>query len=220
MPRIPSFPVRSAFVFRVTRVTAKLVLFPFFRIRAEGISHFPQQGGFILLPKHQRWEDIPLLALASPRPLYYVAKQELFRSPLARWFIASLGGIPLNRKRPLESRDSLRHVTGLLRKGEGVVVFPEGTYFPDAVGPGQRGLIRMLRRRADVPFLPVGIRYGKEGRPRPVRIAFGEPVRRIPGMDEAEWVDGLMREISALSDLPLSSRDLGRAGRAQNKEET
>ena len=96
---------------------------PFFRLETDGIENLPQKSAFILLAKHQRWEDIPLLSLATPIPLYYVAKYDLFKNPISNWFLRSLGGIPLNRQRPLESRRSLQAIIGFLKKGEGVVVF-------------------------------------------------------------------------------------------------
>jgi 1-acyl-sn-glycerol-3-phosphate acyltransferase len=198
----PFLPARRGSVLRLTKISGRLFLFPFFRIRTEGLAHLPKEGAFLLLPKHQRWEDVPLLGLAVPKSLYYVAKHELFRNPLSRWFMTSLGGIPLNRWRPLESRRSLRAVIDLLRKGEGVVIFPEGTYFKDGVGPGQRGLLRMIRKRVEVPCIPVGIKYGgKKGRRRPVRIAFGPPVRAEPGVKEGDFLERLMQEISRLSNL-------------------
>ena len=97
---------RRPLLLRVTKIAARSILSVFFRLRVEGLSHLPGRGGVVLLPKHQRWEDIPLLGLAVPRPLHYVAKQELFLNPLSRWLMTSLGGIPLNRKRPWKAGDS------------------------------------------------------------------------------------------------------------------
>ncbi len=59
--RTPLVRERKPVVFRITRIMVKLLLFPFFRIETGGIEHLPKQSAFILLPKHQRWEDIPLL---------------------------------------------------------------------------------------------------------------------------------------------------------------
>ncbi|MBN1104940.1 MAG: 1-acyl-sn-glycerol-3-phosphate acyltransferase [Deltaproteobacteria bacterium] len=185
----------------MTKIAGRLLLSPFFRIRTEGLAHLPKGGAFLLLPKHQRWEDVPLLGLAVPKSLYYVAKHELFRSPLSSWFMTSLGGIPLNRWRPLESRRSMRAVIDLLRKGEGVVIFPEGTYFKDGMGAGRRGLLRMIRKRVDVPCIPVGIRYADKGGRRLVRIAFGAPVRAEPGGEETHFLNRIMQEISRLSEM-------------------
>jgi 1-acyl-sn-glycerol-3-phosphate acyltransferase len=133
------------------------LLTPLFRIEIEGLKNLPRDSAFILLSKHQRWEDIPLLSLATPRPLYYIAKYELFKNALSNRFFSSLGGIPLNRQRPLESRRFLQTTIQLLEKGEGVVIFPEGTYYHNKMGPGQTGMVRCGRSRLKLPFIPVGI---------------------------------------------------------------
>jgi 1-acyl-sn-glycerol-3-phosphate acyltransferase len=192
---------RRPLILRLTKIAGRSILSIFFRLRVEGLSHLPRKGGFVLLPKHQRWEDGPLLGLAVPRPLHYVAKQELFLNPLSRWFMTSLGGIPLDRKRPLQSRHSLRVVIEVLRKGEGVVVFPEGTYYPEVMGPARRGIVRMIRSRVRVPFVPVGIRYARRGRPGLVQVAFGQPVPGEAEMEEGAFYAAVMGEIARLSEL-------------------
>ena len=75
---------RNHSVFWITRIMAKLLLSPFFQIETGGIEHLPKKSAFILLPKHQRWEDIPLLGVVTPRPLYYIAKYELFMNPVSK----------------------------------------------------------------------------------------------------------------------------------------
>ena len=192
---------RSAPVFRATSIIASVFLTPFFRLETEGLENLPVKNAFVLLPKHQRWQDIPLLALATPRPLYYMAKHELFANPLSGWFLTSLGGIPLNRSRPLESRRYLRTMTALLRGGEGIVIFPEGTYFKNRMGPGHRGLVRMVLNRFNLPFIPVGIRYGERGFRRKVHVHFGQPVYGDPSGGAREFLDRMMREISRLSGI-------------------
>ena len=106
-----------------------MLLLPFFRLEVKGAQNLPRDSAFILLVKHQRWEDIPLVSIATPRPLYYIAKYELFENTLNNWFFTAMGGIPLNRQRPLESRRFLQAAIALLKAGEGLVIFPEGTYF-------------------------------------------------------------------------------------------
>lgn len=173
----------------------------FFRLRVGGTENLPQGDGFILVAKHQCWEDVPLLALATPRPLTFVAKHELFANPLSHWFISSLGGIPLNRSRPMESRQSLRAMISMLRNGEGVAIFPEGTYYRDRMGPGRSGLIRLIGSRLRVPFVPVGINY-QRGRWRTrVLVQFGEPLYKDPGMSPQSFVDEFMVDIGRLSGL-------------------
>jgi 1-acyl-sn-glycerol-3-phosphate acyltransferase len=157
----------------------------------------------VLLCKHQCWQDIPLLGLASPWPLYYVAKYELFIHPVSKWFMSGLGGVPLNRKRPLASRDSIRNIIRLIQNGERIVVFPEGTYYRNKIGPGHSGIIRAIHARAEVPFVPVGIHYDEGKMQRRVRIRFGDPLFAdgTRGMDA--FMVRAMREIAGLSGLPL-----------------
>jgi 1-acyl-sn-glycerol-3-phosphate acyltransferase len=192
---------RKNWVFWLTKYAGSLLLSPFFHLRTEGKEKLPRNSAFILLPKHQRWEDIPLLGLAATRPLYYVAKYELFRNPLTNWYLSSLGGIPLNRSRPLESRNSIRAVIDFLKNGEGVVVFPEGTYFRGRMGPGQTGMVRLILSRLEVPFIPVGINYSGTGARKLVRIRFGDPCYGDSSFATGEFLDPIMKEIAMLSDL-------------------
>ena len=174
---------------------------PFFRLETDGIENLPQKSAFILLPKHQRWEDIPLLSLATPRPLYYVAKYDLFKNPLSNWFLRSLGGIPLNRQRPLESRRSLQAIIGFLKKGEGVVVFPEGTYYRNKMGPAHIGIVRLILSRFSLPFIPVGMNYSGKGARTLARINFGKEFYTDPSAPASLFLDNMMKEIEGLSGL-------------------
>jgi 1-acyl-sn-glycerol-3-phosphate acyltransferase len=200
--KVSTHTMRKASVYRLTKAVSRLLLSPFFDIKTSGREHLPAEGGFVLFPKHQRWEDIPLLGLASPRPVYYVAKFELFQNPISGWFISALGGIPLNRGRPMESRTSLKGMLGYMGKGEGIVVFPEGTYYRNEMGPGRSGLIRMILSRSKVPLIPVGISYVEGVGRTTVLINFGKPLQEeVPGIGADELLDRVMGAIEELSGL-------------------
>lgn len=197
----PSVGKRRFGLVLATKLVARLSLALRFRLKVEGLEHLPEESAFVLLPKHQRWEDIPLLALATPRPLYYMAKVELFLNPVAGWFISSLGGVPVNRVRPLASRASLRHMVACLLKGQGIVVFPEGTYHKNRMGPGHPGLIRIIHSRFEIPFVPVGIHYSEgPGRTR-VKVRFGEPLLGNGFTGTQQLLERIMTDIAQLSDL-------------------
>jgi 1-acyl-sn-glycerol-3-phosphate acyltransferase len=183
----------------------RLLLWPFFRLDAYGLQNLPKDSAFILLVKHQRWEDIPLLGLATPRPLYYIAKTELFRNPLSSRFITALGGIPINRQRPLESRRFLQAAIAFLQKGEGVVIFPEGTYYRDKMGPGQIGMVKFVLSRLELPLIPVGIIYSADSRRIGVRIHFGKAFYAGPALVAESVVERMMGEIAELSGLSTTS---------------
>jgi 1-acyl-sn-glycerol-3-phosphate acyltransferase len=194
-------PGRKKWVFNTIKFLGRIILTPFFRIQTTGSENLPFNQAFILLVKHQRWEDIPMLGLATPRPLYYIAKYELFKNVLANWFFISMGGIPINRQRPIESRRFLQATIELLEKGEGVVVFPEGTYYRNKMGPGQTGMVRFVRTRLALPFVPVGINYSSRSGRTLVRINFGKPAYANGTLSADTFVNSMMEKIAQLSGL-------------------
>lgn len=191
----------NPWVHEIIKAAARIYLAPFFELHVKGRENVPPKNSFILLPKHQRWEDIPLLGLAAPVPLYYVAKSELFMNRLSNWFMSSLGGIPLDRRRPLASRNSIKTIVRLLKGGAGVVVFPEGTYYKNAMGSGHVGLIRLIRSRMDLPFIPTGIRYSGRGVRKLVEIEFGEALFWESSTEPEAFLASAMQEIKFLSGL-------------------
>lgn len=115
--------------------------------------------------------------------------------------MTSLGGIPLDRRRPLASRTSIQVVVALLKGEAKVVVFPEGTYYRNCMGPGHAGLIRLLHSRIETRFIPVGIRYSRKGMRRRVDVRFGKPLLWEPSTDPEEFLSMAMGQIAALSGL-------------------
>jgi 1-acyl-sn-glycerol-3-phosphate acyltransferase len=172
-----------------------------FDIEVFGLENLPPNSSFILLPKHQRWEDIPILGLVVQRPLYYIAKYELFINPVSSFLISSMGGVPLNRRRPRESLNGIINMFDNLMDREGVVIFPEGTYFEGRMGPGKTGLLRMIQSRLTLPYIPVGIRYAGKDIRTSVIVRLGKPVLK----DSKEVIENfsslIMKEIADLSGL-------------------
>jgi len=199
-------PGKNEHVLRIIKLFARVLLTPFFRIEVAGAENLPAERAFILLAKHQRWVDIPLLSLATPRPLYYIAKYELFKNALSNRLTSALGGIPLNRQRPIESRRSLNATIELLETGEGVVIFPEGTYYRGQMGPGQTGMVRFVLSRLKLPFVPVGINYAGGGWRVRVRIHFGKAFYPEPTLPLDKFFGRLMAEIAQLSGLVSNLR--------------
>jgi len=202
---------RSPAAYVAAKLFLKAALFPFFRLEVSGLRNLPRDRAFILLPKHQRWEDIPFTGFAVPRQLYFVAKHELFKNRLSDRLFKSLGGIPLNRLKPLQSRRHLLASIRMLEKGEGVVVYPEGTYYRKKMGPGHTGMLRFILARLSMPLIPVGIRYSPAGWRIRVRVAIGRVTYQRPFEPADQLLVRLMGEIASLSGYPLHP-DTGRSG--------
>ena len=126
------------------------------------MENLPAHGPAIICPKHQRWEDIPLIGMALPPPLHYIAKAELFQQPVIRELLGAWGGVPLDRQNPRATLSSFKRLLPLLQDGAYVVLFPEGTYVRGRVGPGKHRLIQLLLKLQHrdglglLPFVPVG----------------------------------------------------------------
>ena len=190
---------------------AQWVFSIFYRIETEMKTTLPDQGPMIILPKHQYWTDIPIVSLAFEPLLYFVAKKELFEFPLIRNYLFLLGGLPVDRKQSIRTLDSFKTLIALLRTGEKIVIFPEGTYFRQGVGLGKSRLLQMILRFQTelgypIPFIPVGIRYGeRSGWRRRVEVCIGSPLFAEKESDAIPLTHRAMEEISRLCRLPQCS---------------
>jgi 1-acyl-sn-glycerol-3-phosphate acyltransferase len=198
---------RNSFVYCVTKWVAQLVFSFFYRIETERKGVVPDHGPMIILPKHQHWTDIPMVSLSFNPLLYFVAKRELFEYPFIRNYLFLLGGIPVDRKQSIRTLDSFRTLLSLLRAGEKIVIFPEGTYFRNGVGSGKSRLLQMILRfqselKHQIPFVPVGIRYGERKRwRRKVEIRIGHPLYAEGESDAVSLTDKAIEEIGRLCKL-------------------
>jgi len=206
---------RSPFVYQFTRKVARWVLSIFYRIEIKPQGAFPDHGPVIILPKHQYWTDIPMVSLTFKPLLYFIAKKELFKYPFIRGYLSLVGAIPVDRQQSIRTLDSFKILPSLLRTGEKIVIFPEGTYVRDIVGSGKSRLIQMILRFQSelndrIPFIPVGIRYGeKVGWRRRVEICVGHPLFGEGTSDAIPLTNQVMKEISCLCQLPQSIAECG-----------
>jgi 1-acyl-sn-glycerol-3-phosphate acyltransferase len=199
---------RNPFIYTTTKKIAQMVFSIFYRIETERKATFFDHGPMIILPKHQYWTDIPIISLAFEPLLYFVAKKELFKYPLIRNYLFLLGGLPVDRKQSIRTLDSFKTLVSLLRAGEKIVIFPEGTYFRHEVGSGKSRLLQMILRFQielgnPIPFIPVGIRYGeRSGWRRRVEVCIGSPLFAEGESDAIPLTHRAMEEISRLCRMP------------------
>ena len=129
-----------------------------------------------------------MIGTIARRPIYYVAKQELFRHRLVAWLLNSLGAFPVNRG--AGDQDMLATAKAILERGDAVLMFAEGTRIrPGALGRPKRGVGR-LALETGAPVVPVAVigteavRKGWRIRPHKVRIRVGSPLT-FPKVEQA-----------------------------------
>jgi 1-acyl-sn-glycerol-3-phosphate acyltransferase len=160
-------------------------------MRTWGVENVPERGGVLLAANHQSFLDPPAVGLALRRQVYYVARASLFRVPLLGWFLRKQHGVPIERD--AADLSAIRMAIDLLRRGEGLVLFPEGTRTSDgSVGEFRPGFA-IVAARARAPIVPVAIDGAFEAWPRGqrlprsgrVRVAYGQPVEPLGSGKEA-----------------------------------
>ncbi len=164
---------------RALLVLAKLLV----RVDVSGLHHIPETGGFILAPGgHRSILDTPMAGLASPRVLRFMGAETYFNIPVLGSFLRAMGGFPVERA--MTDRLALRLSEEVLRNGEPLVVFPEGTRQEGPIVQPLKEGAAFLACRAEVPIIPVGLGGAERAMPKGARyvkpskvtIIVGEPI--------------------------------------------
>lgn len=163
----------------------RAVLVPFFRLyfrlEGAGCEHVPAGEAAILAANHRSFLDPFVIGALARRPVYYMAKRELFERRWQAWLLSALGAFPVDRGAGDEQ--AMATARALLERGDCVVIFPEGTRIRTPwLGAPRRGVGRLaLQTGAQVvPIAVIGtdrVRSGWRVSPHKVALRFGRPLR-------------------------------------------
>lgn len=169
-----------------------------FKITAEGVENIPECG-CIVASNHIAFTDPILISVAaSGRQICFMAKKELFKTPLAP-LIKALGAFPVDRS--AANVNSIKTAISLVEDGKALGIFPQGhrragkdprtTEIKDGVG--------MIAFRSKAPVVPVIIENDKmrTGLFKKTHIVFGKPV----SYDELGFTDGGKKEYDAAAHI-------------------
>jgi 1-acyl-sn-glycerol-3-phosphate acyltransferase len=153
----------------------------YFRADVRNRDRLPD-GPFILAPSHRSNLDSFLAALVTRRHLYFMAKDGIFRNKTVDRLIRYHGTFPVNRE--ATDRTAMYDALEVLKGGNVLVVFPEGTRMYGPTIQNTHEGVAYLALRADVPIVPVGIggseRAQRKGskfvRPVKCSIEIGHPI--------------------------------------------
>lgn len=117
-----------------------------------GRDHLPRQGGLIVASNHISFWDPPLIGSAAPRELHYLAREELFGTPVVGWLIRSMNAIPI--RRGVADLTGMSRAMDRLKDGAALLMFPEGGRMQDGGSHPARPGVGMMAVHADVPIVP------------------------------------------------------------------
>lgn len=163
---------------------SKLFFDLFFSGESAGQEWIPKSGPFLLASNHASFFDPPAVGCRVPREVYYFARKTLFKPGLRAKLLHAVNTIPVD----LESDSdvsALKAVFRLLKQGEGLLLFPEGTRSRTGELQPARPGAGMIACKTGVPVVPVRIfgsfqAYGRNERfPKfgtPIHVAFAPPL--------------------------------------------
>jgi 1-acyl-sn-glycerol-3-phosphate acyltransferase len=188
------------------------------RLRSYGDDRIPLSGGVVFAFNHFSWIDIPCFGWVCKRNLYFLAKVEAHGVPGLGEVIRSFGTLSVRRGE--SDREAVRQMRQVVRDGDALGVFVEGTRqrsgVPGHVQPGAA----MVAIQEDVPVICAAIHGSQDwklGNFAPVSIAWGEPMH-FEGLPRGgKGYRAASEQIEAeLNRLWAWLRDLHEAGRPRH----
>ena len=183
--------------YRLLQLICRLIAVLVFRFRVGGRHHLPESGGVLLLCNHQSHLDPVLVGIGCNRRLNYLARETLFNFPQLGWLIRSLDAIPIDRDGL--GMSGLKETLRRLKRGEIVLVFPEGTRSGDGQLKPLRPGFSAIAQRAGAFLVPVAIDGAYDAWPRQrkfprsavIRVEFGLPLApaEAKSMSDRELVE-------------------------------
>jgi 1-acyl-sn-glycerol-3-phosphate acyltransferase len=142
-------------VFQFSRRLVGLFSRLYFRIEFEGADRAPKEGAMILAPNHVSYCDPFWVSIPLKRPLQYMTWEKITRLPLLGRLSMAYGAFPVKIEKG--DRAALRHSLEQLKRGGGLVIFPEGgRTHTGRLMPFKAGVIR-LALETNAPIVPVTI---------------------------------------------------------------
>lgn len=146
---------------------------PLYRIEAIGIEHFPKEGGVLLCANHIHNFDPIIVGIMAPRPVHYMAKEEIFSVPVLGNIVRKCNAFPV--KRGFSDREALRTGLKILKDGHVFGLFPEGTRSKTGeLGKGLSGA-GFFALRSTASVVPCAI-IGPYRSFRKLKVVYGQPI--------------------------------------------
>jgi 1-acyl-sn-glycerol-3-phosphate acyltransferase len=206
----PDLPAERLWLWQIGFPPVRAIALLLAPIRVEGREDLPARGPYILVSNHISWYDPPAIEFALGLAIRYMAKAEVFKTPLIGGILHGIGNFPVRRGEA--DRGALETALRVLAAGQPLGFFPEGTRSRDGTLRRAKPGIGFLARRSGATLVPLAIsgtpRAGFPVLPRGrIVLRVGKPFQLADlgaNRDDQAVADGIMRRVAAL--LPSHMR--------------
>ncbi|WP_208587863.1 lysophospholipid acyltransferase family protein [Gracilibacillus suaedae] len=187
--------------YQFAKTVVKMVLKPKYKVKEEGTENIPTEGAVIICSNHISNYDPPIIGITCPRPIHFLAKEELFKNKLFGFILKKVNTIVL--KRGMNDRNALRKGLEVLKEGNVLGLFPEGTRSKSGElkrGQAGAGFFALRSKATVIPCAIVGSYKSKA----PLKVIYGKPVDmevlRENKASAQEVTDAIMNEIKKIKE--------------------
>lgn len=179
--------------YNLAKFICSILIKMLFKIQVEGMENFPDKGAVIVYSNHKSWWDPVIVGCILKRPIFFMAKKELFEIPVFGFILKRLNAFPVNRGTP--DRKAIKKALEILNEKKVMGIFPEGTRSKNGVlKEPEPGIALLATKVKDVLLVPVAIK-GEYKFLNPILVRIGKPIKL--SLDEKERLSS--RDLSNLS---------------------
>lgn len=153
-----------------------------FHVTCEGAENLPEKGGYVVVSNHHSLVDPVFIALKLKRQIYFMAKAELFHNKVFGWWLRKCGAFAVERGSG--DRSSLDHAVDIVRRGDLLGIFPEGTRSKNGVPSRPKSGAAYIAGTARCGIVPCAVIFDgdlKVG--KRIHVVIGKPIE----FEELGW---------------------------------
>ncbi|SER13748.1 1-acyl-sn-glycerol-3-phosphate acyltransferase [Gracilibacillus ureilyticus] len=188
-------------LYKFGKFVMKTWLKPKYKVQAIGLENIPKSGPVIICSNHISNFDPPIVGITCPRDIHFLAKEELFKNKFFGYILKNVHAFPI--KRGMKDRNALRRGLEVLKEGNVLGLFPEGTR--SKTGELKKGLAGagFFALRSDAAIIPCAI-IGDYSKKKPLTVSYGKPINMTSLKEKKasaqEVTDVIMEEIRKIKE--------------------
>ena len=166
----------------------------YYRAEIIGLENVPKDGALIFCGNHRSYLDPPLMVATAKRDMKFLAKEELYENKFLKFLGWAFEAIPV--KRDEKDVSAIKNSLKVLKNGECIALFPEGTRNGLEKGEKVKDGVAFFAVRSGAKVVPCGIQGGTKEN-RKVIIKYGKPLdySKYKGTKDKEVLDNMTNEI-------------------------